>query len=228
MKLTTATLVTVIGGALVLSTASLSSAASQHGHAQTASRTASQHVAGQQVAGQQVAGQQVAGQQVAGQQATQVRSSQQANQVRLSLTPSSAALAQCFPKAKANVTVRLTTDTLGKDRFRIVASGLKPRTDFTVFLVEQANSPFGAAEYIGDFTTDRYGKSANTFNLIVEEAFAFNNVTRARTDLNSVGFWFADPKDDDECLGANSPVTGFDGDAEAGVQMMNSGSALLP
>src|SRR5207247_724138 len=68
MKLTTATLVTVIGGALVLSTASLSSAASQQGHAQTAS----QHVAGQR--------------------ASQVRSSQQAKHVRLSLTPSSAAL----------------------------------------------------------------------------------------------------------------------------------------
>ena len=49
-----------------------------------------------------------------------------------------------------------------------------------------------------------------------------------RTDLNSIGFWFADPKDDDGCLGAASPVTGFDGDASAGVQMMNSVVAVLP
>ena len=86
-----------------------------------------------------------------------------------------------------------------------MASGLKPKTDFTVFLIEKAGAPFGAAEYIGDFTTDRHGKAANTYNLIVEEAFAFNNETQARKELNSVGFWFADPKDDDGCLGRGQP-----------------------
>jgi hypothetical protein len=201
MKLSTTALVAVIAGGIVLTSATLSSAASRHA--------------------------QPASQQVVAHTASHVQASR-SSQVKLSLTPSSSALAQCFPKAKAKVTVDLTTDARGKDKFRIVASGLKPRTDFTVFLLQQAGSPFGAAEYIGDFTTDRHGRGANTFNLIVEEAFAFNNVTKARTDLNSVGFWVADPKDDDGCLGANSPVTGFDGDGEAGVQMMNSGSALLP
>jgi hypothetical protein len=38
----------------------------------------------------------------------------------------------------------------------------------------------------------------------------------------------ADEKDDDGCLGAGSPVTGFDGDGKAGVQLLNSGTALLP
>ena len=69
-----------------------------------------------------------------------------------------------------------------------------------VFLVEKAESPFGAAEYIGDFTTDQYGNAANTYKLIVEEAFAFDNETGVRKDLNSVGIWFAD----DTCLGATS------------------------
>ncbi len=146
----------------------------------------------------------------------------------LKLQPSNADLAACFPHAKANVKVALTTDAIGKDRFTINASGLKPRTDFTVFLIEKAASPFGAVEYIGDISTDQYGSAHNTFNLIVEEAFAFNNETQVRTELNSVGFWFADPKDDDSCLGSGSPVTQFDGDASAGVQMMNSGSHLLP
>jgi hypothetical protein len=151
-----------------------------------------------------------------------------AKQVKLQLQPSSAVLAACFPHAKSTVTVDLTTDAVGKDKFHIVASGLKPDTDFTVFLIEKAGAPFGAVEYIGDFTTDHYGKAANTFRLIVEEAFAFNNETQVRKELNSVGFWFADPKDDDGCLGAASPVTQFDGDASAGVQMMNSGATLLP
>ena len=37
--------------------------------------------------------------------------------------------------------------------------------------------------------------------------------------------WFADPADDDFCLGKNSPVTPFDGDDEAGVQAFNSRNA---
>ena len=151
-----------------------------------------------------------------------------APEAHLRLWPSSPALARCFPHATAKVDVHLTTDAIGKDSFTIEAKGLQPRTDFTVFLLEQAGSPFGAAEYIGDFTTDSNGRAANRFDLIVEEAFAFNNVTQARTDLNSVGVWFADEKDDDECLGAHSPVTGFDGDGAAGVQMLNSRAAKLP
>jgi hypothetical protein len=149
-------------------------------------------------------------------------------QAHLRLQPSSPVLAGCFPHAGAKVKVDLTTDQIGKDTFTIRAHDLKPKTDFTVFLVETPGAPFGAAEYIGDITTDRYGRAYNQFSLIVEEAFAFNNVTQSRTDLNSVGVWFADPKDDDGCLGAASPVTGFDGDASAGVQMLNSGVDLLP
>lgn len=148
--------------------------------------------------------------------------------VSLKLQPSSDDLAYCFPEAKAKVKVALTTDAIGKDKFTIDASGLKPRTDFTIFIIEKAGAPFGAVEYVGDMTTDAYGSAHNTLNLIAEEAFAFNNETQARQELNSVGFWFADPKDDDGCLGGGSPVTQFDGDAEAGVQMMNSGSNKLP
>jgi hypothetical protein len=146
----------------------------------------------------------------------------------LKLTTSSPVLANCFPHARARVDVALTTDAIGKDTFRIHASGLRPKTDFTVFLIEKAGAPFGAVEYIGDFTTNRHGTADNKYKLIVEEAFAFNNETGVRKELNSVGFWFADPKDDDGCLGGASPVTQFDGDASAGVQMMNSGVHLLP
>lgn len=159
---------------------------------------------------------------------TQRIATQAPHPVRASLQTSSPQLAACFPHARAKVIVDRTTDTLGKDTLTISARGLKPRTDFTVFLLEQAGSPFGAAEYLGDFTTDANGRATNSYQAIVEEAFAFNNVTRERTDLNAVGFWFADSTADDSCLGDASPVTGFDGDGEAGVQMMNSGVAILP
>ncbi len=146
----------------------------------------------------------------------------------VNLRTSNTELSRCFPHARSQVTVLRTTDTLGKDTFTIRAWGLRPRTDFTVFLIQQATPSFGAAEYIGDFTTDKQGRAVNAFTLIVEEAFAFNNTTGPRIDLNSIGFWFADPKADDSCLVKGSPVTGFDGDASAGVQMMNSGNTKLP
>ena len=151
-----------------------------------------------------------------------------ARTVQLRLSPSSPELAACFPRAHAHVDVALTTDANGADTFRIRAENLKRRTSFTIFLIEKAGAPFGAAEYIGDVTTDARGNAAGRFRLIVEEAFAFNNETGVRKDLNSVGMWFADPRDDNGCLGAGSPVTQFDGDASAGVQMLNSRARLLP
>jgi hypothetical protein len=147
-----------------------------------------------------------------------------ADEVHLRLTPSSAQLAACMPHAKVNVGVKLTTDRVGFDSFQVDASGLPPNTAFTVFLLEQAGAPFGAAEYIGDITSNVNGRATNTFHLIVQEAFSSTlvNGQRVRVDLNQVGMWFADPAADDFCLGPNSPVTPFDGDNEAGVQAFNS------
>jgi hypothetical protein len=147
--------------------------------------------------------------------------------VQLGLTPSSAQLAACMPGAQLSAEVALTTDEHGFDRFEITAHHLPPNRDFTIFLLEQAGAPFGAAQYIGDFSTDAYGNAHNNLKLIVQEAFASTlvNGSRVRVDLNRVGVWFADPADDDFCLGANSPVTPFDGDNAAGVQAFNSANA---
>jgi len=148
--------------------------------------------------------------------------------VKLRLAPSSGKLADCMPKAKVNVRVKLTTDQVGFDDFHIRASGLPPKRDFTVFLLQKAEFPFGAAEYIGDFTTDKKGNARNTFKLIVEEAFSSTLVKdkRVRAELNQVGVWFADPAGDDFCFGkGKGGVTPFDGDDEAGVQAFNSRKA---
>ena len=144
------------------------------------------------------------------------------------LSPSSPQLARCMPNARVSVAVYLTTDTRGFDSFRIAASGLRRNTPFTVFLLQNAAGPnFGAAEYIGDFTTNANGTAINTFQLIVQEAFSSTivNGRRVRVDLNRIGAWFADPKGDDFCLGPRSPVTPFDGDNAAGVQAFNSRNA---
>jgi hypothetical protein len=147
----------------------------------------------------------------------------------LRLTPSNAQLARCMPHARVRVTVKSTTDSLGFDQFTVKARHLPPKRDFTVFLLEQAGPPFGAAEYIGDITTNRRGYARNTFRLIVDEAFSSTlvNGQRVRVDLNRVGMWFADPADDDFCPAApgTNGVTPFDGDNEAGVQAFNSANA---
>lgn len=145
---------------------------------------------------------------------------------QLRLTPSSPQLAACMPHARVTIKVASTTEQLGFDVFRINARSLAPNRSYTVFLLEKAASPFGAAEYIGDITTDRYGNAYNEFRLIVDEAFSSTlvNGQRVRVDLNQVGMWFADPADDDFCADAPgiNGVTPFDGDNEAGVQAFNS------
>jgi hypothetical protein len=151
---------------------------------------------------------------------------QKADELRLGLTPSSAQLAACMPGAQLNVKVALT-DERGSDRFEISARNLPPNREYTIFLLQQAGSPFGAAEYIGDFSTNADGNGHNKLTLIVQEAFSSTvvNGSRTRVDLNRIGVWFADPAADDFCLGVNSPVTPFDGDNAAGVQVFNSANA---
>jgi hypothetical protein len=108
----------------------------------------------------------------------------------------------------------------GFDRFQICASAC-PQPRLHGLLVSRPER--SARPSIGDFRTSN-GNGQNTFKLIVQEAFSSTLVDgrRVRVDLNQVGVWFADPAGDDFCLGANSPVTPFDGDNEAGVQAFNS------
>jgi hypothetical protein len=148
--------------------------------------------------------------------------------LQFELTPSSSQLAQCMPDASLVVTVTPNTDRKGSDTFQIRGRNLPPSRSFTVFLLQQAASPFGAAEYIGDVNTNPQGNGHSTFNLIVNETFSSTIVsgTRMRADLNRIGVWFADPNDDDFCFGqGGGSTTPFDGDGEAGVQAFNSANA---
>lgn len=149
----------------------------------------------------------------------------QPKNISFHLAASSEQLKKCMPKAKVDVALALQTDATGRDILKVDMSGVPAKTSFTFFLLETPGAPFGAAEYIGDVNTDRYGKGHAELRLIVQEAFASTVVSgkRVRVDLNQVGMWFADPAGDDFCLGKGAgAVTPFDGDNEAGVQAFNS------
>jgi hypothetical protein len=135
--------------------------------------------------------------------------------------------ATCFPKASATVTVLPKEEERGVDTLHLRAVGLPPNTSFTVFLTELPQFPFGASEYVAEFTTNAAGRGSVRVNTVIEEAFAFDGSTSIRKELNHVVVWFADPKDDDVCFGpGGGPVTPFDGDGEAGATVLSSKNFL--
>src|SRR5438552_1350992 len=141
------------------------------------------------------------------------------------LVPASDPIAACLPDAVARVTVFPREAIRGVDTLDLRAHGLRPTTTFAVFLTEMPVPPFGAVQYIGDFTTHAAGRGAVRVGGIIVEVFAFNNITGVRTDLNHIVFWFADPNDDEDCIPGSAP-THFDGDGEAGVAAMSSKNFL--
>jgi len=141
------------------------------------------------------------------------------------LVPASDPIATCLPNAAATVTVFPKEESRGVDTLDLHAEGLRPNTTFAVFLTQMPVPPFGAVQYIADFTTNAAGKGSVRVDAIIDEAFAFNNITGIRTDLNHIVFWFADPADDEDCV-PGSPPTPFDGDGQAGVAAMSSKNFL--
>ena len=144
---------------------------------------------------------------------------------RFHLVPASDPIAGCLPNAAATVTVFPREDVHGVDTLDLHAEGLRPNTTFAVFLTEMPVPPFGAVQYIGDFTTNAAGRGHVRVDAIIDEAFAFNNITGIRTDLNHIVFWFADPADDEDCVPGSAPGH-FDGDGQSGVAAMSSKNFL--
>ncbi len=149
--------------------------------------------------------------------------------ISFNLVQASAAIKKCLPDATADVTVLHKEDILGVDTLHLDARGLPPNVDFAVFLTQAdafATTPFGAVEYIGDFTTNAAGIGSLKVDAIIAEAFVSTLVsgTRVRADLDHVVFWFADPADAKFFCGL-SVTTPFDGDGVAGPAAMSSQGA---
>ena len=151
------------------------------------------------------------------------------NKINFDLVPASTTIQTCLPNASARVTVFLKDEIRGVDTLDLKTEGLPPNTSFSVFLLEEPSSPFGAAQYIADFTTNAAGRGSVRVNAVIEEAFSSTLVgtTRVRKELNHMGIWFSDPAADDFCFAPGTgPVTPFDGDGQAGVQVLSSRNFL--
>ena len=136
--------------------------------------------------------------------------------------------ATCLPNAKGRVIVFHKEEQLGVDTLRLRVNGLPPNTDFAVFLTSDdafATPPFGAVQYIGDFTTSAAGQGSLKVRTIVGEAFSSTLVgdppTRVRAELDHLVFWFADPAQVPDCFNFTGS-TPFDGDGQAGPAAMTS------
>ena len=63
-----------------------------------------------------------------------------------------------------NITVKLRTDATGRDVFLADASGLPPKTSFTVFLLEVPGAPFGGRRTVSEIGHRRTPGRAHVAN----------------------------------------------------------------
>jgi hypothetical protein len=148
--------------------------------------------------------------------------------------------ATCLPQAKGRVTV----SSIGPvENLHVEVSGLKPNSDYDLFLIQVPNAPFGLSWYQGDVETDANGVGVGDFvGRFSVETFivapgpaavpkpvhpkdaptgAQNPAIPTPIHTFHLGLWFNSAQDalDSGCPGN---VTPFNGDHTAGVQVLNT------
>lgn len=151
----------------------------------------------------------------------------------------SAGAKTCLANAKADVHIK----SLGPVEVMTVdASGLPPKTDFDFFVIQVPKAPFGVAWYQGDLETNRQGEahgrfigrfSIETFAVATGPAPAptvFNDQPFPDASVNPpfnpiqmyhLGLWFNQPADAQNA-GCAGTVTPFNGEHNAGIQVLNT------
>jgi hypothetical protein len=144
----------------------------------------------------------------------------------------------CLPNARAEVRI-LSTGT-AEDMY-IEASGLPPNTDFDFFVIQVPKAPFGLSWYQGDIQTNEFGTghqhfrgrfSIETFIVAPGSAPApvvFNgpfpdaslNPPFNPIQTYHLGLWFNSPIDAQNA-GCPATVTPFNGEHNAGIQVLNT------
>jgi|SRR5262245_2405514 len=151
----------------------------------------------------------------------------------------SAAAAPCLPKASAHVTLQPLGDN---QRMRVQVEGLPKKTVFTLFVLQVPTAPFAMSWYQGDIETNGSGRGQKTFlGIFSSETFAFapaerdapqthpgvdalTNPMTAPVHMYHLGIWFSDPADA-MAAGCPATTTPFDGDHEAGIQVLNTSNS---
>jgi hypothetical protein len=140
---------------------------------------------------------------------------------------------------KTNASGRVTISDLGPvQNMHVELFNMPPTTEFATFLIQVPKSPFGLAWYQGDILTNAQGKGVADFTGIFgKETFILApgpapapSVFRDNATINPatppiqiyhMGIWFADPTVAGQVGCPNTP-TAFDGDHEAGIQVLNT------
>ena len=151
------------------------------------------------------------------------------------LVPSAGA-ASCL---KANARGQVTISDLGPvQNMHVELYNMPPRTEFTTFLIQVPNKPFGLVWYQGDIITNQHGHGVGDFTgIFSQETFingpgvapapsvfpddATTNPATAPIQIYHMGIWFADANDAQNA-GCPNTVTPFDGDHQAGIQVLNT------
>lgn len=147
----------------------------------------------------------------------------------------------CVPTAKAVVTIT----TLGVvENMHVEALGLPKNTDFDFFIIQVPTSPFGLSWYMGDLATDANGIAIGDFvgRFSVEtfvvapgvaaapKVFSDDATTNPATppvQMYHLGIWFDSPTDAGKA-GCETTVTPFNGEHNAGVQVLNTSNFTVP
>jgi hypothetical protein len=144
----------------------------------------------------------------------------------------------CLPNAAARVSIKPGGPV---DVMDVSVEGLPPNTDFDFFVIQKPGAPFGMAWYQGDIETDAYGEGHERFiGRFNEETFivaqgsvpapvlhrsafpdAATNPATAPVHMFHLGLWFDSPQDAMKA-GCPGDVTPFNGDHDAGIQVLNT------
>jgi hypothetical protein len=144
-------------------------------------------------------------------------------------------------------TGKVTDHTFGDfENLEVVVYGLPPNTGFDLFSIQVPNKPFGLAWYIGDIQTDSTGTGVGNFVgrfnretfIVSQAALPSPNVfksppanlpqskTGAQVDpvqIYHLGLWF-NSADDAKKAGCPANHTPFNGEHNAGIQIINTGT----
>jgi hypothetical protein len=151
-----------------------------------------------------------------------------------------------FPTVAPHAHGKVKIESVGPvEIMKVKVWGLPPNTDFDLFVIQVPNPPFGLSWYQGDIVTNKDGVGSGEFigRFSIETFIVAPGVAPAPSDpfhdpkripdatqnpaTNPVqtyhlGLWFNNPQDVVKAGGPGT-VTPFNGEHDAGVQVLNSG-----